>query len=86
MTNDTLSPEPEAAEVPALRRRSFRLPEEIGVIVALLVMIVVIGVARPRFQLAAFERISDQMVGWLRQRIPGPGIRGDQIRGAANPA
>ncbi len=49
MTNDTLSPEPEAAEVPALRRRSFRLPEEIGVIVALLVMIVVIGVARPRF-------------------------------------
>ena len=49
MTNDTLSPEPDAAEVPALRRRSFRLPEEIGVIVALLVMIVVIGVARPRF-------------------------------------
>ena len=49
MTNDTLSPEPEAAEVPAPRRRSFRLPEEIGVIVALLVMIVVIGVARPRF-------------------------------------
>ena len=49
MTNDTLSPEPEAAEVPARRRRSFRLPEEIGVIVALLVMIVVIGVARPRF-------------------------------------
>ena len=44
-----LSPEPEASEVPALRRRSFRLPEEIGVIVALLAMIVVIGVARPRF-------------------------------------
>ena len=31
------------------RRRSSRLPEEIGVVVALVVMIVVIGVARPRF-------------------------------------
>ena len=39
----------ETSEVARARRRSFRLPEEIGVIVALLVMIVVIGVARPRF-------------------------------------
>ncbi len=31
------------------RRRGFRLPEEIGVIAALIVMMVVIGVARPRF-------------------------------------
>ena len=30
-------------------RRKFRLPEEIGVIIALLLMILVIGVARPRF-------------------------------------
>ncbi len=39
------------AAVPATppTRRAFRLPEEIGVIVALVVMIVVIGVARPRF-------------------------------------
>jgi ribose transport system permease protein len=41
--------EGEAAAVSQLRRRSFRLPEEIGVIVALIVMIAVIGVARPRF-------------------------------------
>jgi ribose transport system permease protein len=33
----------------ASRRRSLRLPDELGVIVALVVMIVVIGVARPRF-------------------------------------
>jgi ribose transport system permease protein len=47
---DELStPEPAASEAPALRRRPFRLPEEIGVIVALLVMIAVIGIARPRF-------------------------------------
>jgi hypothetical protein len=31
------------------------------------------GVARPRFQLIAFERISPQMADWLRQRVPGPG-------------
>ena len=30
-------------------RRRFRLPEEIGVIIALLVMILIIGIARPRF-------------------------------------
>jgi len=30
-------------------RRGFRVPEEIGVIVALLLMILVIGIARPRF-------------------------------------
>src|SRR5271169_676211 len=47
---DQLStPEPAASEAPLLRRRPFRLPEEIGVIVALLVMIAVIGIARPRF-------------------------------------
>src|SRR5208282_896521 len=40
---------PEADETSALRRRPYRLPEEIGVIVALLVMIAVIGIARPRF-------------------------------------
>jgi ribose transport system permease protein len=39
----------EAAEAAASRRRAFWLPEEIGVIVALLVMIAVIGIARPRF-------------------------------------
>lgn len=33
----------------AARKRSFRLPEETGVIVALLAMMVVIGIARPRF-------------------------------------
>ncbi len=49
MTNDPSTPVPEADETSALRRRPFRLPEEIGVIVALLVMIAVIGIARPRF-------------------------------------
>jgi ribose transport system permease protein len=49
MMGDPSSPEPEASKAPGLRPLSFRLPEEIGVIVALLVMIVVIGVARPRF-------------------------------------
>jgi ribose transport system permease protein len=44
-----LTPEPEASEAAPARLRSFRLPEEIGVIVALLAMILVIGVARPRF-------------------------------------
>src|SRR4051812_42025142 len=34
---------------PPERRRSWRLPEEIGVIVALAVILVVIGVARPHF-------------------------------------
>ena len=47
--DDPTTPEPEASEAPAPRRRPFRLPEEIGVIVALLVMVAVIGVARPRF-------------------------------------
>jgi ribose transport system permease protein len=46
---DLTSPEPGTAPAVAPRRRPFRLPEEIGVIVALAVMIVVIGVARPRF-------------------------------------
>jgi ribose transport system permease protein len=31
------------------RRRSLRLPEEIGVIVALVVLIAIVGIARPRF-------------------------------------
>ena len=47
--DDPSSRDVETSEVARSRRRSFRLPEEIGVIVALLVMIVVIGVARPRF-------------------------------------
>jgi ribose transport system permease protein len=34
---------------PPVRRRSLRLPEEIGVIMALAVIVVVIGVARPHF-------------------------------------
>ena len=34
---------------PAPARRGFRMPDEIGVIVALVVMMVFIGVARPRF-------------------------------------
>ena len=38
-----------ATTAPVSTRRGFRLPEEIGVIVALLLMIVIIGVARPRF-------------------------------------
>ena len=37
------------AETPTAARRSFRLPEEIGVVVALMVMVAVIGIARPRF-------------------------------------
>ncbi len=34
---------------PTATRRRFRLPEETGVIIALVLMIVIIGVARPRF-------------------------------------
>jgi ribose transport system permease protein len=34
---------------PASRRTRFRLPEEVGVIIALLVMVAIIGLARPRF-------------------------------------
>jgi ribose transport system permease protein len=34
---------------PARNRRSFGLPEEVGVVAALLVLIVIIGLARPRF-------------------------------------
>jgi ribose transport system permease protein len=49
VTNDPSPSVPEAAEAPVSRRRPFRLPEEIGVIVALLVIIAVIGIARPRF-------------------------------------
>ena len=49
MTNDPSTSVPEADDAPVLRRRPVRLPEEIGVIVALLVMIAVIGIARPRF-------------------------------------
>lgn len=39
----------ETAAPPSMTRRRFRLPEEIGVIVALLLMILIIGIARPRF-------------------------------------
>jgi ribose transport system permease protein len=52
MTDDSGSPLAEPAPAPTRlsgRRRSFRIPEEIGVIAALVFMIVIIGVARPRF-------------------------------------
>jgi ribose transport system permease protein len=39
----------ELAATPASRKRGFRLPNEIGVIVALVAMMTIIGVARPRF-------------------------------------
>ncbi len=39
----------DTAAPPTATRRRFRLPEEIGVILALLLMILVIGIARPRF-------------------------------------
>ena len=38
-----------ANEISGKPKRGFRMPEEIGVIVALLVMMAVIGAARPRF-------------------------------------
>src|SRR4051812_3688708 len=34
---------------PVPQRRGFRMPDEIGVIVALVAMVAVIGIARPRF-------------------------------------
>jgi ribose transport system permease protein len=40
---------PNATAAAPVRKRSFRLPDEIGVIIALVVMMVIIGVARPRF-------------------------------------
>ena len=49
MTDHLTTPEPHATEAPAPRRTPFRLPDEIGVIVALLIMVAVIGIARPRF-------------------------------------
>ena len=39
----------DTAATPTSTRRRFRLPEEIGVIIALVVMILIIGIARPRF-------------------------------------
>jgi len=39
----------DTAAPPTMTRRRFRLPEEIGVIIALLVLIAIIGIARPRF-------------------------------------
>ena len=39
----------DTAAPPTSTRRRFRLPEEIGVIIALVVMILIIGIARPRF-------------------------------------
>jgi ribose transport system permease protein len=39
----------DTAAPPTVTRRRFRMPEEIGVIVALVVMILIIGIARPRF-------------------------------------
>jgi ribose transport system permease protein len=42
-------PDDEPSQSATARRRPFRLPDESGVIVALLLMIAVIGVARPRF-------------------------------------
>ena len=38
-----------ATSAPVSTRRGFRFPEEIGVIIALVLMIVIIGIARPRF-------------------------------------
>jgi ribose transport system permease protein len=46
---DAATPDAGASEGLARSRRWFRLPEETGVIVALIVMIVVIGLAKPRF-------------------------------------
>jgi ribose transport system permease protein len=46
---DTAPPPPKASVARAASRRSFRLPDEIGVIVALVLMMVVIGVVKPRF-------------------------------------
>ena len=39
----------DTAAPPTMTRRRFRLPEETGVIIALVLMIVIIGIARPRF-------------------------------------
>src|SRR3984957_78718 len=39
----------ELAATPASRKRGFRLPNEIGIIAALLAMMTVVGIARPRF-------------------------------------
>lgn len=39
----------DTAAPPTITRRRFRFPEEIGVIIALLVLIAIIGIARPRF-------------------------------------
>src|SRR5436190_1774690 len=48
MSNTELSP-PAAASAARPSRRRFRIPEEIGVIVALVAMMAIIGFARPRF-------------------------------------
>src|SRR5579872_4824304 len=46
---DAAAPDAGASQGLARSRRRFRLPEETGVIVALIVLIVVIGLAKPRF-------------------------------------
>ena len=47
--SDSATPSPSAPATRAAGRRPFRLPDEIGVIVALVLMMVVIGVVKPRF-------------------------------------
>jgi ribose transport system permease protein len=50
VTTGSLDPEiPSAADSSSPRKRSFRFPEELGVILVLLAMVVFIGVARPLF-------------------------------------
>jgi ribose transport system permease protein len=48
MANIDPTPSPAHLDTPRARR-AFRLPEEIGVIIALLVLVAIIGIARPRF-------------------------------------
>jgi len=47
--SDNGSAQSSSAEPTKTRRRTFRMPDEMGVIIALLVMIAFIGIARPRF-------------------------------------
>jgi ribose transport system permease protein len=47
--SESVTPPPSASSARATTRRPFRLPDEIGVIVALVLMMVVIGVVKPRF-------------------------------------
>ena len=71
---------PPASATPATPARRFRMPDEIGVIVALVVLMIFIGVARPRF----LNPMRDKIVSGQMRRIGTERNKIEQV--AAGPA